>query len=488
MKTCIVTMFFNLAKSPDATSATRPLEFYLQHGAPTLRLPYEMVIFCDEETKPLIEFLRGDRPTTYIVKSIFDYDHVKQWLPSVKAGRLDRPRANPRITPSYFAVTTFKPMALYLAKQHVAADTYMWLDFGASHIARGFPSAVQKIVDNPRPKIAACYIHYRPKSELYPMTKYLATEGPCGMAATAFTVEASYVERFFFSMMAVCYEQVALGVAHNEEQAMIYVYDRNPEWFSLYFGDYQSTLTNYHYVKEDTAIVESCFIQKVKREGNIDLLNAISTYGKEDIDNAVAWHPNSKAANLIRDAFDHFVLLGDRFHPGWGSYMIDGERYRYHLATLKKQEALVRVGEVSSHVLEIGVYLGHSLLLLLLSNPTLRITCIDNDSTFSPKAVKYLNSQFGNRITFHLGNAADILPTLPPMTYDCVHIDADHYDEAVRQQFALSKPLATPGAFFVFDDYDAVHTVIDDLLATHVLDEIERPGCLWTNIVTQLRQ
>ena len=275
MKTCIVTMFFNLAKSPDATNATRPLEFYLRHGAPTLNLPYEMVIFCDEETKPLIEFMRGDYPTTYIVKSIFEYDHVKQWLPIVRSGRLERPRADPRNTPSFFAVTSFKPMALHLAKQQVVADTYMWLDFGASHIARGIPDAVQRIVEHPRPKITLCYIHYRSKAELYPMTKFLANDGPCGVAATAFTVQSDYVERFFLSMMSVCYEQVALGVAHNEEQAMIYVYDRNPEWFSLYFGDYQSTLTNYHKSVEDHPIIQHCFLANAQSDGRQDLVNLV---------------------------------------------------------------------------------------------------------------------------------------------------------------------------------------------------------------------
>jgi hypothetical protein len=163
-------------------------------------------------------------------------------------------------------------MALYLAKQHVPADTYMWLDFGASHIARGFPDAVHRIVEHPHPKIGLCYIHYRRKSDLYPMTTYLANGGPCAVAATAFTVEASYVERFFFSMMSLCYEQVARGVAHNEEQAMIYVYDRNPEWFTLYFGDYQSTLTNYHKAVEDRHIVEQCFIGPAEADGRSDLV------------------------------------------------------------------------------------------------------------------------------------------------------------------------------------------------------------------------
>lgn len=214
----------------------------------------------------------------------------------------------------------------------------------------------------------------------------------------------------------------------------------------------------------------------------------MSFFGKHFIEQAVHWHPESTMARLILENFDHFVALGPAFHRGCGSYMMDGQTYAYQLATLKKQEALGRVGAVSTHVLEVGVYLGHSLLLLLISNPTLRITCIDNDDTFAPRAVEYLNKHFNNRVTFYLGNGADVLATLPLATYDCIHIDADHNDAAVRQQFTLSKPLATPKAFVVFDDYEAVQSVIDGFINTRVLEKIELPGCLWTNIVTQLRE
>lgn len=208
------------------------------------------------------------------------------------------------------------------------------------------------------------------------------------------------------------------------------------------------------------------------------------SYGKESLETAIRWHPESTTARLILDAFHHFVALGPSFHRGCGSYMMDGQTYSYHLATLKKQEALVRVGKLSSHVLEVGVYLGHSLLLLLLSNPTLQITCIDNDLQFAPRAVAYLNAHFGNRVTFIYGSARDILPTLPRGTFDCIHIDADHYPDAVREQFTLSVPLATPRAFVVFDDYEAVQSTIDSL----PVDQLDCPGCLWTNIVTQLRE
>lgn len=209
-------------------------------------------------------------------------------------------------------------------------------------------------------------------------------------------------------------------------------------------------------------------------------------YGREVLEKAVEWHPESKAARALLDNFHHFVELGPSFHHGCGSYMMNGQDYTYQLETLRKQEALFHVGERARHVLEVGVYLGHSLLILLCSNPDLRVTCIDNDPQFSPSAVDYLNLHFGNRITFILGDAIATLETLPAKTFDTIHIDADHLPPAVSAQFYRSIPLAKPGATIVFDDYEATKELIDSWISRGILTHVTTPWCLWTNIVTRL--
>ena len=232
-----------------------------------------------------------------------------------------------------------------------------------------------------------------------------------------------------------------------------------------------------------------------KADHNDSLLTGFLSYlsdgchGKDKLKAAVHDHPESETAKVLLDNFHHFEeiyqIVGGKWENGWGSYLFDGCSYSYQRATLKKQEALFNVGKRSTLVLEIGVYLGHSLLILLVSNPNLRITCIDNDERFAPKVVSYLNSVFNNRITFYLGNAIDILPTLTE-SFDTIHIDADHTIDAVRSQFQLSIPHATPNAFIVFDDYEAVRPIIDEWITKNVLTHITTPWCLWTNIVTRL--
>lgn len=214
-------------------------------------------------------------------------------------------------------------------------------------------------------------------------------------------------------------------------------------------------------------------------------------FGRSILEAAVRDHPESEPARVLLDNFHHFVglytALGGEFQNGWGSYMFNGQRYQYQRETLKKQEHLFRVGQKSECVLEVGVYVGHSLLILLLSNPNLRITCVDCEDRFARRAVDYLNEHFGRRITFLCGRAEDVLPRTELRIFDCVHIDADHNDDAVRRQFQITRKLATKDAFFVFDDYEAVRSVVDDWISRGILEHVSTPGCLWTNCITRLK-
>lgn len=214
-------------------------------------------------------------------------------------------------------------------------------------------------------------------------------------------------------------------------------------------------------------------------------------FGRATLEAAVRDHPESEPARVLLENFHHFVglynALGGQFQQGWGSYMFDGQTYRYQRETLKKQEHLFRVGQQSECVLEIGVYVGHSLLILLLSNPLLRITCVDCEDRFARPAVDYLNEHFGHRITFLCGRAEDVLPRKKLRIFDCVHIDADHNDDAVRRQFQIARNLATRNAYFVFDDYEAVRSVIDGWISDGTLEHVSTPGCLWTNCITRAK-
>jgi hypothetical protein len=281
-KTTVVTMFFNLKQLKDASEQTRPPSFYLQNGRATLSLKFPMIVFCDEDTVDDIQKIRNEEvgnivPTKYVVKKLQDYDFYQRLFGIIKENRDNsafyKSNPNHRNTVSYFLIMLLKPTAIRYAHEKNFFNTshYAWVDFGAKHVVRKHPEQCVKILENPGPRVKVCYIHYRNKQELSSMEKFLSGDGPCGIAATVWTVEATYANRYYTAFHSIFYEMLLKGVGHAEEQIMTYCYDRYPHLFTLYYGDYYSVLTNYFASHEDLHTIRWCFIEKARAAGRHDL-------------------------------------------------------------------------------------------------------------------------------------------------------------------------------------------------------------------------
>lgn len=285
-------MFFDLSKLKDTNPATRTMDFYLEKGVGTLQLNYPMIIFCDSTTKPLIKELR-DRlvdhritPTIYIERNISEYDFYIHNLDIIKNNRLtvqNYQSADQRNTPSYCITTMFKLLALQIAnlRDDFNASHYAWIDFGCSHVIERFKASniptgqdmrqsCTKMLDNPRDKVSILYIHYRGSEEMRNMNHFI-NSGPCCMAATAFTVQKEYVSKFYNAALSIFHEQLLNGCCHSEEGVMAYCFDRYPELFNIYYGDYYSVTKNYHYITQDYDCIKYHFIFNCLKKNRIDL-------------------------------------------------------------------------------------------------------------------------------------------------------------------------------------------------------------------------
>jgi hypothetical protein len=276
--TTVVTMFFNLKDFPDASASTRPIEFYKEHGRPTLSIQAPMVIFCDSKTRPWIEEIRAEVApgifTRYMEKSLVDYDFFRLHYPIIYENRSVDPDKDNRNTISYFLTTMFKLYAIQFTKLytiHPNTTHYAWIDFGASHIAKdAFLESCHAMISAPRPKVAVCYIHYRSASELKSIVDYSKTT-LTGIAATVFTVEATYVSKLFVGANEIFYKQLTNGVGHTEETVLTFLYDRHPELFTLYYGDYSSCIQNYHEPVQNQYEIYWFFVKNAKDAGRYDL-------------------------------------------------------------------------------------------------------------------------------------------------------------------------------------------------------------------------
>ena len=272
-----VTMFFNLKTLPDATDGIRTVEFYANNGRATLSQQTRMVILCDSENRPWIEEMRNTLApgveTVYIEKSLHEYDHYKLNHSIIVENR--RGNANyteSRNTPSYCLITTLKFHGIKIAEQIFPDAThYIWIDFGCAHIVKEANLYLPKIIASPNPKVSCAYIHYRPVHEVESMERYLAAGNPCSLAAGIFSVEKSYVNKLFTRAISIFNEMLSKGVGHSEEAVLVYLYTRFPDMFHLYYGDYYSIASNYHYVVRDFHPIRWFFIENAIRNGRRDL-------------------------------------------------------------------------------------------------------------------------------------------------------------------------------------------------------------------------
>ncbi|MEO0654696.1 MAG: class I SAM-dependent methyltransferase [Pseudomonadota bacterium] len=129
-----------------------------------------------------------------------------------------------------------------------------------------------------------------------------------------------------------------------------------------------------------------------------------------------------------------------------------------------KRRNLFVIAQNATHLFEIGVNGGHSLLLMLMANPALKAVGVDicqrvqkqwaPVEVYTPVAGKWLEIHFPGRVRFITGNSLIETPRYavenPKRHIDAVHLDGakvTHFRELVS-----IRPVLTPDAFIVHDD------------------------------------
>lgn len=148
-------------------------------------------------------------------------------------------------------------------------------------------------------------------------------------------------------------------------------------------------------------------------------------------------------------------VCNNSWDTGSGSYLFEGHVYEYSIDMFDKQLLLYEKVKNARDVLEIGTYMGHSLLIMLLANPTLNVTCIDIESRFTQPSVEVLKKYFPNAdINFIHGDSLTVLKDLDKK-FDFFHIDGKHENNYIKQEFEICKTLCKDIEMsIIFDDVD----------------------------------
>jgi len=204
--------------------------------------------------------------------------------------------------------------------------------------------------------------------------------------------------------------------------------------------------------------------------------------------------------DAYNNEFSHKLLLAEKhfkniykacnqsFMPRGGSYLFNGEKYEYFIGMYPKQKLLYDVAKDVTNVLEIGVYMGHSILLMLISNPKLNITCIDIDKKFSKPATDYLANEFPDAtIQFIQGDSLKILQNLKKK-YDLFHIDGDHKNHIITKELNFCLNLSGNKNFkVIFDDIDSCLPLRKNILSSFNIAKNIIPNCPWRNCYIEIK-
>jgi hypothetical protein len=195
---------------------------------------------------------------------------------------------------------------------------------------------------------------------------------------------------------------------------------------------------------------------------------------------------NNDFSQVLLGAEEHFFNLherhGKKWHLNWGGYLFDGKSYEYCIDMYDKQKLIYDVVKTKNSALEIGTYVGHSLLLMLLANPKLEVTCIDISDEYAKPSIDYLREAFPQaNIEFIHRSSLDALPTINKK-YDMFHIDGTHKNKLITEEFHKCLEKRNSNAVsIIFDDVSSCQKLIKQLEENMNIIESNTPGCYCSN-------
>ena len=186
----------------------------------------------------------------------------------------------------------------------------------------------------------------------------------------------------------------------------------------------------------------------------------------------------SKKDELIFHFDEIYKRCGNSFHIGWGSCLFNGHNYVYDPRMFEKQKLIFDLAKRNKSILEVGVYMGHSLLIMLLANPKLKITCIDIEDYYSLPAIEYLRENFKDSdIRFIKGNSVKSLKNIKE-DFDLFHIDGSHSPFIIAKEILLCLKIKKINSIkILFDDIDFMKEVKENISTIFTITEEITPEC-----------
>ncbi len=220
-------------------------------------------------------------------------------------------------------------------------------------------------------------------------------------------------------------------------------------------------------------------------------------YGLSKITKLLESHPDSELLTKLKTKFHIFIELYMACKPIFdkkvkgGSYLICGHMwpsYEYVDFNFQKQQLLFNKAKEMKNILEIGVFMCHSIFIMLLANPTLKITAVDIDPTYCKLCMPVIRKHFPlaeiNLIYCDSLTFLNIVRTVrQDVIWDMIHVDGQHVLTYVKTEYELLKTLTKS---IVFDDVGYDINVFKGFAKDGISHEISNPDHRFANMFMRL--
>ena len=160
------------------------------------------------------------------------------------------------------------------------------------------------------------------------------------------------------------------------------------------------------------------------------------------------------------------------------------------VANTSKINNLLKLAEGKSKICEIGVNAGHSLLLMVSSNPTAEYVLFDlGGHGYTKPCVEYIKNAYpSTKITEIYGDSnltlRDYVASGELNTFDLIHIDGGHETQTVVNDFIYTQFLLNKDGLVIFDDYNFgnIQQIIDYYVTRDVISKHHEDGMIETNL------
>lgn len=280
----LVTAYFNLTKCPDASDEikARDKNYYFKSANSSLSMPYNMVIFCDEENLELIKSIRNDITlvkTKYITCDFENFEFIKDgekftsYRDKINNNRKNNPYYfDKRNTASYylFCMSRYIMLKKTIELNPFNSKYFGWINFCIELMGYKNLIALDEALSIKRDKFSTCYIDYISKNLINNTQEYFKY-GRCSMCSGFFTGNNEYMYKVCDLIINKFLYYLNLGYGHADEQLYSPVYFDNPELFDQYFGDYHQMITNYININDNIYAPINNFIRNSYNNGEYKL-------------------------------------------------------------------------------------------------------------------------------------------------------------------------------------------------------------------------